>query len=46
MLVMAHINLYLSNPPQVSASYPFASIDVIGVNAEADAMQTLGVART
>ena len=27
MLVMGHINLYLYNPHQTSASYPFTSID-------------------
>ena len=35
-LVMAHINLYLCNPHQASASYPFSSINA-NVNADADA---------
>ena len=33
---MAHINLYLCNPHQASASYPFSSIDA-SVNADPDA---------
>ena len=33
---MAHIDLYLSNPHQVSVSYPFSSIDA-SVIADADA---------
>ena len=36
MLVMTHINLYLYNPHQASASYPFTSIDTSS-NADADA---------
>ena len=32
---MAHIDLYLYNPHQVSASYPLPSIDA-SVNADAD----------
>ena len=35
-LVMAHINLYLYNPHQVSASYHMSSIDS-SVNTDADA---------
>ena len=34
-LLIAHINLYLNNPHQVSVSYPFSSIDTI-VNADGD----------
>ena len=33
--VMAHINLYLYNPHQASASYPVSSIDT-SINTEAD----------
>ena len=33
---MVHINLYLYNPHQASASYPFSSIDT-SVNADVDA---------
>ena len=33
---MAHINLYLYNPHQVSRSYPFSSIDA-SVNTDSDA---------
>ena len=33
---MAHINLYLYNPHQASASYPFSRID-ISINADANA---------
>ena len=35
-LVIAHIDLYLYNPHQASASYPLLSIDA-SVNADADA---------
>ena len=34
--VMAHINSYLHNPQQASASYPFSRIDT-SVNADPDA---------
>ena len=34
-LLIAHINLYLNNPHQVSVSYPFSSIDAI-VNVDGD----------
>ena len=38
-LVMAHINLYLCNPHQVSASYPFSSIDAsVHIDAYANAV--------
>ena len=36
MLVMAHIDLYLYNPHQMSVSHPFPSIDA-SVNGDADA---------
>ena len=36
MLLMVHINLYVFNPHQTSASYPFSSIDA-SVNADTDA---------